>query len=219
MENKVMDKNSKKLWILLGAVVVIVIIIIVAVQGNKPTTTAPSGQNTSDNGQGATAPTATTTAKEAATSTPSNPALKDATVVVPGANPITKDNVVVTSAGVATKNDVGGSSPLAPQQTLNIPKESLAASVIKLEISEANGFVPSTFTVKAGAAITVSLTNKDTGKSRTLAFTDSSLVGVILGTPPGETRAISFNAPAKAGSYSFIDGIPGHNGTGTMIVK
>lgn len=211
-----MDKNSKKLWVLLGAVVVIVIIIIAALQGNKPKTTAPSGQPT-DNGQTTNAPTAATTSPEA--TSPANSALKDATVVVPGANPITKENVVVTTSGVATKNDVGGSSPLAPQQTLNVAKESLAASVIKLEISNATGFVPDTFTVKAGAPVTVALTNKDTGNSRTLAFTDPSMVAVIIGTPPSETRAITFNAPTKPGTYDFIDGIPGHNGTGKMIVK
>lgn len=211
-----MDKNSKKLWVLLGAVVVIVIIIIAALQGNKPKTTAPAGQEAAP-AQDATKPTAATTSPEA--NAPANSALKDATVVVPGANPITKENVVVTTSGVATKNDVGGSSPLAPQQTLNIAKESLAASVIKLEISNATGFVPDTFTVKAGAPVTVALTNKDTGNSRTLAFTDPSMVAVIIGTPPSETRAITFNAPTKPGTYDFIDGIPGHNGTGKMIVK
>lgn len=216
MENKPLEKNSKKMLIIIGVVVAIIILVIAVLQMNKqkpvvvetPKTNTPTSEVTP-----------ATPAQEAAKQAEVATALKEATIVVPGANPITKDNVVVTKTGEATKNDVSAASALAPQQTLNIPRESLPASVIKLDTSNEIGFVPNTFSVKAGAPVTVSLTNKDAGNSRTLAFTDASLVSVIIGTPPSETRAITFNAPTKPGTYNFIDGIPGHTGSGTMVVK
>ena len=218
-----MENKKQKLYILIGILVVIVIIIIVAATMGKKkgVTTNQPVNNTPAGGQQATN-TATNTPSGAVTTgstTPQSIALKDAVIVVPGANPISKDNKVVTASGEVTKTDVSAASPLAPQQTLSVPKESLPTSVVKLDVTKEGGFTPNSFTVKPGAPVTVSITNKDKGNSVTLAFTDPSLVGVILGCGPSETRAISFNAPAKAGEYQFIDGIPGHGGTGKMIVK
>ena len=218
MDNKPSDKKSKTMLIILGAAVIIIIIIIAALQSSKKDN-QPTEENTNEASENVAPAGETAKPEGTGTTTEVNNALKDTKIVVPGANPITKENIVVTSSGEATKTDVPASSALAPQQTLAVSKESLPASVIKIDVSNETGFVPGSFTVKAGEAITVSLTNKDTGNSRTLAFTDPSLINVIIGTPPGETRAITFNAPKKAGTYSFIDGIPGHSGSGTMIVK
>lgn len=217
-----MENKNQKLWIMLGVLAVIVIIIIVAVlQGKKAAN--PANNTVSNNQPGTTAPTGTSTSTgttaSTGTSTPQNNALKDAVAVVPGSNPISKDNKVLTLSGEVTKTNVSAASPVAPQQTLAIAKELLPASVIKLEASKEGGFTPNSFTVKAGAAVTVSITNKDTANSVTLAFTDPTLVGLVMGAGPSETRAISFNAPTKAGEYQFIDGIPGHSGTGKMIVQ
>lgn len=214
-----MDNKKQKLWVLLGVLAVIVIIIIVAVlQGKKAAN--PANNNTVVNNQPATTATnKPATTAPTGTSTPQNNALKDAVTVVPGANPISKDNKVLTTSGEVTKINVSAASPLAPQQTLAIAKAALPASVIKLDASKLGGFTPNSFTVKAGAAVTVSITNTDTTNSVTFAFTDPSMVGLVMGAGPSETRAISFNAPTKAGEYQFIDGIPGHSGTGKMIVK
>ena len=217
-----MENKKQKLFILIGILVVIVIIIIVAAsQGKNKATTKQANNNTPAAGEVAKNPSNTTVTGDQKTgsTTAQSIALKDSIIVVPGANPISKDNKVVTVGGEVTKTDVSAASPLAPQQTLSVAKESLPASVIKLDVTKEGGFTPNSFTVKPGAPVTVSITNKDSGNSVTLAFTDPSLVGVILGCGPSETRAISFNAPTKAGEYQFIDGIPGHGGTGKMIVK
>lgn len=212
-----MDNKKQKLWILLGVLAVIVIIIIVAVlQGKKAAN--PANDNVSNN-QAATTGTNKPATTPTGSSTLQNNALKDAVAVVPGSNPISKDNKVLTTSGEVTKINVSAASPLAPQQTLAVAKESLPASVIKLDVSKDGGFTPNSFTVKAGSAVTVSITNKDTASSVTFAFTDPSMVGLVMGAGPSETRAISFNAPTKAGEYQFVDGIPGHSGTGKMIVK
>ena len=211
------DLNKNKIFIMLGILVVVVIIVIVAFsQGKKtavnntPVNTPAANKNT---------PTAEQTAAQTAAVVAQNNALKDSVVVVPGANSVTKDNKVITSAGEVTKTDVSAASALAPQQTLAVTKESLPASVIKFDVTKLGGFAPNSFTVKAGAPVTVSITNKDSANSVTLGFTDPALVGVVLGAGPSETRAITFNAPTKAGEYNFVDGIPGHSGTGKMIVK
>lgn len=221
-----MGDKSKKMWVLLGVIVVVVIIIIVAVsQGNKsagpvsenaPANQADNSANNANNNDQEAVPAET---GEQASTTPESLALQEAVVVVPGANPVSKDDKVLTSSGEETRTDVGGESPLAPQQTLAVEKESLPESVIKMDASAEGGFAPDSFTVKAGTSITISVTNTDSARSVTLGFTDPSLSSVMLGAGPLETRAITFKVPSTAGEYAFMDGIPGHPGTGKMIVE
>ena len=226
------NTKNKRVFVLLGVLILmIIIIVIVAVQSKKvnknlvnnpSANTSTAGNTASNNTQAqnsAATPTASNTPKTEGSSTPQAIALQTATAVVPGANLVSKNAQVLTSSGDLAKTDVTPDSALAPQQTLAISKNVLPSSVIKIEASQAKGFVPNSFTVKAGAPVTVSITNLDNNRSATLGFTDPSLSGVILGASPLETRAITFNAPTKAGDYKFIDGIPGHDASGDMIVK
>lgn len=211
------NMENKKKFVIVGAVLVIIILIIVALQFNKTKTAV---EETPVGGENQEVTTPDTAPYEAATSSVTvGEVTKEVTIVVPGANPITKEKVVVTKSGETVRTDVAGNSPLAPQQTLAIDKNKLPDSVVKIESSNAIGFKPDTFTVKAGEPVTVSLSNLDSGNSRTFVFTDASIGNVMISTPPSQTRAITFNAPKTPGSYTFIDGIPGHTGSGTMIVK
>ena len=205
------------MWILLGVIVVIVLIIIMAsLQGNKKANpVAPTGEGT---------PTGTeepTTTEPETQVIPANTVLKDSRVEVPGANPITKDNKVVTLEGKVTKNDVAPSSPLAPQETGALTKEQVPPTAVTLELSAA-GFNPKEFTVKAGAPVTVAVTATD--GVHTFAFEDASLSAVGMGLYAGQTRAVTFNAPEKAGEYVFYCNVGGtihknRGEVGKMIVK
>jgi len=209
-----MENKSQRIWILLGVLLVIILVVIVAASGGKKNTPAPAAStNQPAAGENTLAP-----AEETAAPTPV--ALEGATVVVPGANPISQDNQVVTPAGAPVDNAATPMSPSAPQQTAPIAKETLPASVIKVGVSAA-GFDPSEFTVKAGAPITLAISSTDQ-YTHVFLFDDASLAAVGVGVGPGETRAITFNAPTKAGDYSFRCDVPGHAGrgeTGKMIVK
>lgn len=215
-----MQNNKQKLWILLGVIVVVAIIIIVAATQGKKTKTTDQTVNQPAAGQ--TDNTQQPGEENQASSTPvaANPALKDTTVVVPGANPVTKDNKVVTVEGAPTKNDVSPMSPQAPQQTAPIDKTKLSNDVVKLTITS-GGWSPNSFTVKAGAPVSVGISSGDQ-YTHIFMFDDSSLSAVAVGVGPNETRAITFNAPTKAGEYKFHCDVPGHTGrgeVGTMIVK
>ncbi len=139
------------------------------------------------------------------------------TAVAPGTSAVTEDGEVVTGEGVPVKLDVEPGSPEAPQQSDPIseaPKDSVKLTMTALGIS------PSVFEVRSGAAVTVSVTSGDT-QTHIFKFNDPSLSSVAVGVGPGETRAITFNAPDKD-TYSFYCDVPGHSGrgeTGTMTVK
>lgn len=214
---KNMENKSKKMLVLLGVIVVIVLIIVVAAsQGKKTGTQQTPVVNTPAQTTPGTGETATTTT----TAPVVNEVLKDATIAAPGANPITKDNKVVTQEGKQTVNNVDQTSPLAPSETGPISKADLPASVIKLDISAA-GFTPKEFTVRPGAAVTISITATD-AFAHSLVFDDPSLSALGVGVYSNETRAISFNAPTKAGSYIFYCNVGNHRSrgeVGTMIVR
>ncbi|KKT13607.1 MAG: hypothetical protein UV95_C0001G0144 [Candidatus Falkowbacteria bacterium GW2011_GWF2_43_32] len=210
-----MENNSKKIWIILGVAVVIILIIIVAISQSK------KAVNPGEINQ----PTDATTAEgeiplESEEMIEVNTVLQDARVEVPGANPITKDNKVVTLEGKPTANDVSQSSSEAPGETGPVAKEELSASVIKLDVSTA-GFSPKEFEVKTGAPITIAITSVDS-YVHSFVFEDPSLSAIGIGVYSGETRAVTFNAPDKAGEYAFFCNVGGHKGrgeTGKMIVK
>lgn len=210
-------ENKKNLWIILGVVaVVIVIIVVAALQSRKaaaPVTETPT------TGTPTTEPAEETPAAE--DNLPKIEALKDARVEVPGANPITKDNKVVNLEGQVTKNDVAMTSPLAPSETPAISKEALPETAISLDVTAA-GFSPKEFTVKPGQPVTLAITAVDS--IHNLVFEDASLSAVGMGAYKGQTRAITFNAPTKAGEYVFYCNVGGvvhknRGEVGKMIVK
>jgi len=225
-----MEKNPKKLLVILGIIVVIVLIIIVAVIQTKkssPNTGEQTGTPAASEETGA--PTEETSTPGVATTTDANAIegvgekvdMKDAVAVIPGSpNLVTKDNKVVTEAGVVAANNATPMSDEAPKQTAFLDKTTLSESVVKLEVGN-NKFSPSEFTVKAGAPTTFSLTGADSF-SHVIVFDDSSLSAIAILVGPGQTKAITFNAPVKAGTYTFRCDSPEHstNGeTGKMIVK
>ncbi|MDO8664128.1 MAG: cupredoxin domain-containing protein [Candidatus Liptonbacteria bacterium] len=184
--------NSKQ-NIIIGAAVVVVIIVVgyLIFSGKGPTTSAPQGTKTS---QGI--------------------------VAAPGTSPISETGQVVTQTGQPVKLNTTPMAPEAPQQSNPIasPKD-LPPQTIKISVSAA-GFSPSSFTAKPGAAITLAVTSADT-QTHVFMFDDASLSAVAVGIGPGETRAITFNAP-KSGEYTFRCDVPGHKNrgeVGKMIVE
>lgn len=226
-----MPINKKKLWISSGVLVVIIIIIIIAVAQSKKTTQTPTDNNTVKTEQNTTnipeAPKNAGTVTVASVAIPSvgtvvsNTSLKDAQVVVPGANLVTKDNKVVTPEGKVVDNTAIPNSPTAPHMSAPLASISdLPATVVKIEVSAA-GIKPNNFSVKAGAPVSIAFSSTD-DFAHTIMFDDSSLTAIGVGLGPHVSRAITFNAPTKAGNYTFRCGFPGHferGETGTMIVK
>ncbi len=190
--------NKKQIyaWIIVGVIVALVVIYF-AVKGGGLT---PTG-----NQPGQTSGTQTASG----------------TVAAPGASPVTNNGEVLAPSGEVANNSAVPGSTSAPSQSAPVASSSIPASAIKLNVSTAGGFVPSTFTVKAGAAVTLSLTATD-DQTHVLRFDDSSLQAVAIGIGPGMTRVITFNAPTTAGTYSFHDDVPGHTAAGVvgkMIVQ
>lgn len=221
-----MQANKKNILIALGVVLVIAVIVVAAIQSKKSgpsvgtVQTPTQAENPATSTPDEVAPSKSVV--NAATATPE--IMATAVQVAPGANLITKDNKVVTEAGTPVKLNVMPSSSEAPKESAPIAKASVAAiaskaNSVNISVSAA-GFSPNTFTVKSGQLVNFVLTSTD-------AFThvfvpdDMSLIGIALGVAGGETRAKSWNAPAK-GTYTFRCDIPGHvsrGEVGKMIVE
>lgn len=217
--------STKTITIIIGILVIVVALIVIF--SNKddgaqtPETSQTGTEQQPTNGQ----PGQQATNTPAAPVSPADSAmatqeLKEARVVVPGANPISKDNVVLTQTGEVAQNNLIPMAPGAPQQTAPVSKDQIPASAVKLDVSAA-GFSPSEFTVKPGAPVTLSVSSID-ASTHVFMFDEFGLSAVAIGVGPGETRAITFNAPTKVGDYTFRCDVPGHGGrgeVGKMIVK
>ena len=132
-------------------------------------------------------------------------------VVAPGTSAVSSTGQVVTKQGQPVKLDAEPGTPEAPQQSNPITTNNIPTGAVKLSVS-AEGFSPSSFSVNAGAPVTITLTATDS-QTHVLLFDDASLSALAIGVGPGETRAITFNAP-KAGTYGFHCDVPGHSGRG-----
>ncbi len=231
------ESKNKKLFIILGLVLVVAIIIVAAVMsrqqggmsgGDEQNSNVPSdakpyipnGSATDENGapvEGAENAEGDAMAGEEV-QVPE--ILKEAVIVVEGANPISKDGLVITPQGNEVKNDANPMSQEAPRQTLPLDKAELPASTIKLDVN-ASGWSPNEFRVKAGAPVTLAVSSIDQ-YTHIFKFQDPALSAVAIGLNPGETRAMTFNAPKTPGEYPFFCDVPGHAGrgeTGKMIVE
>jgi plastocyanin len=103
-----------------------------------------------------------------------------------------------------------------PLETEEIPEEA-----IRIGITTAEGFSPSSLEVKKGEEIVLSVTSQDE-RNHIFKFKDTSLAEVGVAVAPGETRAVTFYAPLEPGEYPFFCRIPGHEHRGekgVMIVK
>ena len=138
-------------------------------------------------------------------------------VAAPGTSPVTDEGTVLNRLGEEAKLNVEPGTPEAPQQSNPIseaPEDSIQLTMT------ASGISPSTFEVRAGAPVTISVTSGD-DQTHVFKFDSESLSAVAVGVGPGETRAITFNAPGK-GTYGFHCDVPGHAArgeVGTMTVK
>lgn len=230
MENQenvaVGGKKPKKLMLIIALALLVIVVIAIALLAGKKNTTPVNNNNQA--GQTAGNETATN-AENPDASTPANSAslqeanianLEGAKVVIPGANPITTDNKVVTEKGVVTENNAQPMTETAPKQTGFLNKESIPEGVAGISVGN-DKFSPNSFTTTAGAPTTFTLTGVDS-YSHVIAFDDPSLSAIAILVGPGQTKAITFNAPATAGEYTFRCASPGHaeaGEVGKMIVK
>ena len=97
------------------------------------------------------------------------------------------------------------------------------------------GYDSPTYTVKAGAEVTVNLTNNGSlqhefavlklGQHVTPPFgekDEDKILWELDGVDPGTTKSDTFTAPTEPGEYDIICGVPGHIELGmiaTLIVK
>lgn len=225
MENQVKEKTggmTKQMQFILAAVLLVIIIaVIVVLAGKKNESTTTQNQPTQEQ--------ATATPDVADASTPVNteelkpveiPNIEGAKVVIEGANAITPDNKVVTETGKVTETSVLPMAPTAPKQTGFLDKTELPKGVVNVSVGN-NKFSPAEFSTKAGAPTTFSLTGVD-DFSHVIAFDDASLSAIAILVGPGQTKAITFNAPTAAGTYTFSCASPDHASrgeVGKMIVK
>ncbi len=140
--------------------------------------------------------------------------------ILPATSPVTKEGQVVTAEGQPVRLDVPPGTPLAPQQSNPISEDVLPEEAIKLKVS-AEGFSPNSFSVSAGSVVILSVSSVDT-QTHLFKFKSPALSAVAIGVAPGETRAITFNAPQAVGEYEFLCDVPGHEARGergVMVVK
>jgi len=103
----------------------------------------------------------------------------------------------------------------APMELGDVPVEALKITMT------AEGISPSTFEVKKGAKVMISVTSGDKW-THVFKFRDESLAEAAVGVAPNETRVITFYAPSSSGEYEYYCDLPGHASrgeVGTMIVK
>ena len=90
------------------------------------------------------------------------------------------------------------------------PSASAAPRVINVT-GVISGFTPKTINVKAGEAVSICLTSKDTDHDLTIAD-----IGFKVTEPTGPAVCKTLTAPAAAGSHKFICSIAGHEQAGMV---
>ncbi|MBN2854073.1 cupredoxin domain-containing protein [Patescibacteria group bacterium] len=144
----------------------------------------------------------------------------EASVVISGANPVNIENIVLTKSGEVANNKAIPGSDGAPRSTGFLTPELLPESVLKIEVGN-GAFSPKQFTTSAGMPTTFSLTSTD-NLVHTLRFDHRDLSGIVILVGPGQTKAITFNAPENPGIYNFKCISHGHEAkgeVGQLIVK
>ncbi|MFZ4631729.1 MAG: cupredoxin domain-containing protein [Patescibacteria group bacterium] len=141
----------------------------------------------------------------------------------PGTSPVDMTSgKVLTELGQTANNSAKPSSPQAPSESFPMDIKEAPASAIKLNVTSSS-FAPNSFTVNRGQVVSLVVTNvNETTFSEIFRFDDPSLGGVVIGLAKGETKSITFNAPAKAGEYAFYSSMFDHRAQGAvgkMIVK
>lgn len=186
--------NKKNLVIAMFGVVILLSLVIVVLFYGK----AKTSQNVDNSG--------------AVTSATNNSATADNTAGTTNTNPTVKSPAPITPA---SNLSAAPGSPEAPKQE-TVAVDKIPAKSIKIQVSD-KGFEPKEFTVKSGQSVTLALTSTD--NIHVFLFPNASLMALTTMVLGGETKTITFNAPA-AGTYAFRDDIPANRAnTGSMIVK
>ena len=198
--NKTMENNKTYIWIAIGVIAAAVVLVIVF---SRVDPKSSDSLNVPGNTDGTTGINTQNKVLEA----------------LPGISKIA-GNEVITESGKPAVNDVAPGATDAPKQSVPINETNIPASAIKISASLLKGFSPSTFEVRSGSVVTLSLTSEDS-ESYTFTFEDSALSAVTIGIGPGQTRVTNFKAPT-AGAYDFRSAVPGHAAkglVGKMVVK
>jgi len=216
-----MLSNKKNLFLIIGGVVLVGLIVFLLLDNNGQIGIGDkTGQKNGATGSEMTADEMAAIEEDNINyAMETNENLAGAKMDVVGASPITPENVVVTFEGKPTDNAAEPASELAPKRSLNIDKETLPESVTLLNAS-AKGFSPANFEATANQPTTIAVSSTD-DQVHVFKFDDPSLNAITVGVMPGETKAITFNAPA-AGTYFFRCDVPEHKDrgeVGTMIVR
>lgn len=144
-------------------------------------------------------------------------------VVAPGTSPINVETgKVINTRGEELSNEAGSGTQGAPQASFPMDIKDVPKTAIKLEATS-SGFSPSEFTVNRGQAVSLAVTNvNESTFSEILRFDDPALAAIVIGVSKGETISLTFNAPDKAGEYTFFSDMFNHRDQGAegkMIVK
>lgn len=141
------------------------------------------------------------------------------------------DQKIAEQQNQLAENENSLLNPVVPEETTG--QEELAQPVqsdqsvtpaaevpkVSLELNfSPEGLSPKEFTVKPGALVTLTVSCDDI-IIHTFAFKDPSLANAIISVGPSDIRTITFNAPTKAGEYTYFCKVSGHSEVGTMIVK
>lgn len=187
---------SKKLLILAAILALIFLVIVITI---KPRSTYPNQ----------TAITANNSVSSTELAIKNKPVVK-----TNDKNNNSASNTITTNSNIV-RLDVMPSSPSAPIQE-KIAVDEIPAQAIKLEVSN-QGFKPQEFTLQAGKPVDLAITSL--GGTHVFLFTNASLMALTTMVLDGETKLLSFTAPAS-GQYAFRDDLPEFRGnTGIMIVK
>ncbi|MDA2922411.1 cupredoxin domain-containing protein [Patescibacteria group bacterium AH-259-L07] len=141
--------------------------------------------------------------------------VKQAKEVVPGGSLVTKEGEVISETGETVISEALPGSSTAPKQSRVLQEEEIPEEAIRLTLSTDRRFEPDEFTVAADSVVTLFVTSEDT--SHVLKFEDDELQAIGLGLRIGQTKAVTFKAPAK-GDYAFFCGMHEEE-TGVMHVK
>jgi len=218
-----MNSTKQKILIAAGAVVIIILVVLISLNVRQKLHTqtpvsrnAPIVQNQADT-SGANSPSLSVT--------PQTPVSSDTLAVAKpaatGSSLVTPSNIAVTPQGKPVKLNVTPASSQAPTESAPISSGNqikATGQVINISASS-SGFLPQTFTVKAGGLVNFTLTSTD-NYSHIFMFDSPSLNGATLGVAAHETKEKSWNAP-QAGSYTFTVNLLGYAGQGqkgTMVV-
>lgn len=117
----------------------------------------------------------------------------------------TKQSRMFTFVAAAATAAVAGALVVVGAPMASAAPRTIAVSAV------ITGFTPKTINVKAGEAVSICLTSKDTDHDLTI-----SDLGFKVAAPTGPAVCKTLTAPAAAGSHKFICSIPGHEQAGMV---